>query len=115
MRPSGVRSNRAPHASSSLMRSGASCAWICAMRRSLSQDSDIVNDAHRAEADVDVGQRDREQRAPGKEHVVAVERAHAAPRLEARLPAPGTGEAVDLPADQVSRGVTAERVTGQEN
>ena len=33
--PSSVRSNSAPHCSSSRTRSGASCAWSCAMRQLL--------------------------------------------------------------------------------
>ena len=74
-----------------------------------------MDDAHRAEADVDVSECDRKERAPGKQHVMPVERTYTAPRLEAGSPAPHAGEAVDVPADQVPQRVAAERVTRKQN
>src|SRR5438034_1160669 len=116
MRPSGVRSNSAPHASSSVTRSGASWAWIWAMRQLLFiLPSHVVDDARRAQPDVDVSQRDREQRAPGEQHVVAVERADAAPRVEPCLASPRARETVDLPADEVPQRVAAECVTREQD
>src|SRR5258708_5906160 len=46
---------------------------------------------------------------------MAVERTHPAPCREARLPATRTGEAIDLPADQMPEGVTAEGVARQQH
>src|SRR6266571_3037097 len=46
---------------------------------------------------------------------MAVERADAAPCLEARSAAPHAGEAVDVPADQVPQRVAAERVTREQD
>src|SRR5438477_13171256 len=74
-----------------------------------SQDPDVVDDAHRAKADVDVSQRDRAERAPGEEHVMAVDRADAEPRPEARSPAARAREAVDVPAGHVPQRLAGER------
>ena len=54
------------------------------VRRRPSDDPQVVNDAHRAEADVDVGEADAEQAEPRPLHVVAVEAAHAVVGLLAR-------------------------------
>ena len=54
-----------------------SCGWVSRRarhRRRLEADRRVGDDPEREQADVDVGERDREQARPGPRHVVAVQR-----------------------------------------
>src|SRR6266404_95846 len=128
MRPSGVRSKRAPQASSSLTRAGASSAWILAMRQSfrsfpprmvsrkwtfqLSRESVVASAAATPPSAITVCA------LPSSDlQMSATEQPWAAASIAARRVAPASRraarEAVEVTADQVAGGVTGEAVARQ--
>src|SRR5262245_4823305 len=204
IRPSGVRSNRAPHSSSSRTRAGASCAWswairqwlrneppfivsrkwvsqpscgstcasaaaippsaitVCAFPRSDLHTSPtrapraeasiaarspappapitstscswvsnefissprrtesarerhdrIVEHAHRAHADVEIGEAHGEQAPPREPHVVLVHPADDTPGLLPRTAGHDAREAVEAPADQMAERVARQAVAAE--
>ena len=75
------------------------------------QDSPVRPNAHRAEADVEIGESDREQTHPRPAHVLAVKAAHAIIRLgDRRRPR----QQVPASSDQMPQGVAAECVTREQ-
>src|SRR4029450_2644100 len=95
--------NEAFSASSASLASAYS-AFVVEAGMTLSNDSDVTPDAHRAEPDVDVAKGDGEQAHPREQHMPPVQR--AAPGVHA-LPHRPPREAVEIAADHVAKRVAA--------
>src|SRR6266571_7032748 len=77
-----------------------------------SNDSPVVPEAHRTEADVEVAEADPEEAGPGPVHVPAIQATRAVICLVQRRP---TAELIDPPADQVPQRVAPERVAAEQD
>src|SRR5947207_9488293 len=93
-----------------------SYSWISylSIRSSSSvlEETRVVEDAHGAHANVEIGEAHREQAHPRPGHVVLVEHAQKAPRLAAIFTAGHAGEAIELAAHEMAQRVAGERVHG---
>src|SRR3954467_13334472 len=93
-----------------------STSWSCSRWLDMSDDDPrVVDDAHRAEAPVDVGDADEHEGSPGPVAVEGVEPAGFLPRPVARLAEARAVGAVHAPADQVAEGVAAEEVAAEQH
>jgi hypothetical protein len=82
-------------------------AWVNILLVGSLQQSPIPPNAHRTEADVNIGKEDGKQAEPGPEHMAAIEGATAAINAGADRTAM---QAIPPPADQVSQGMATKRV-----
>ena len=78
----------------------------------LQDQSDVVPDAHRHQADVDVAERDREEADERPLHVPAIEAARA---IVCDFAGVTASQLVLMTADDMAHGVAAERVAGEED
>ena len=76
------------------------------------EDSPVMPDAHRTEADVDIGKRDPEQARPGPLLVPCVQAAHEVVDL---VPDGVIGDLVEGASDHVPEGVTAEDISAEKH
>src|SRR5439155_5015319 len=76
----------------------------------LAPGADVVNNAHRQQTNVQVGEGDPEETRPGPQHVTGVEGRHPLPYPVAHDAASIAREAVEPPHDEVAPGMAAERV-----
>src|SRR5262249_37744120 len=72
----------------------------------------IGPDPHRAEPDIHIAETDPEKTAPGPQHVITVEAAHAVVGFLLRR---RVGQLIAIAADQVAERVAAERIAAEQD